>query len=107
MRAPFPVADDPPRGLLVNFARARIHDTNFRNRLRRALREHFGCVVHRKRPGLPESLVTRTISRQIAYFQKCAVKFPKFRLESDPRKFVRCCYRSVWRALFEEWKLRM
>ena len=107
MRIPFAVSAEPPPDLLIAFADAQIHDATFRDRFQQALSDYFTSSSQPQTFMLPRNLVKRTVIDAIAHFQQTATKFPKFEVDTHPKKFVRCCYRKVWRTLLDEWKARL
>lgn len=48
--------------------------------------------------------ISEAVAEAIDWFVVIAAKYKKFRLADNPEKFVRCCYRKVWRELLLRWK---
>lgn len=56
---------------------------------------------------LPRSVIKDAVDEALKRHVKVSNEFPVFQLESDQRKFARCCYSSIWRTLLGEWKARL
>jgi hypothetical protein len=56
---------------------------------------------------LPRDIIRRAVVDEIESLCQTMLEFPVFDLYRDRKKFIRCCYRNVWRSLLGEWKARL
>lgn len=77
------------------------------DRIKDALFDYFCSVDRPQTYILPRNLVRRTVDECVSHYMEILEKFPKFSLDTNRPKFVRCCYGSIWRTLLLEWKSRL
>ena len=103
-RVLFTVPDEPPPKIV---AASTVPEAQFTETLHQAMYEYFISCKRPQTAMLPRNLVSRTIEDAIASLCQTMLIFPIFELDRDLKKFVRCCYRSVWRTLLGEWQARL
>ena len=103
-RIVFTVPDEPPAELV---ATADLPESDFSEALFRATYEYFVAIDRPQTAMLPRNVVARTIVEEIEAVCQTMLTFPQFDLEAQRKKFVRCCYRQVWRILLREWQARL
>jgi hypothetical protein len=103
-RIVFTVPDEPPKALL---AVADMPESEFAEALARRMCRYFIAIERPQTAMLARNLVARTILEAIESLCQTMLTFPILQLETQPKKFVRCCYRSVWRRLLGEWQARL
>jgi hypothetical protein len=77
------------------------------DKLKRVLFDFFVSVDRPQTYILPRTVVRKTVETCVSHTMDISREFPKFSLETDSSKLIRCCYASVWRALLLEWKSRL
>ncbi len=103
-RIVFSVPEEPPKRLL---AVANLPESEFTEALARRMHAYFISIQRPQTAMLPRNLVARTILEAIEDLCQTMLVFPIFQLDTQRGKFVRCCYRKVWRSLLREWQARL
>jgi hypothetical protein len=104
MRVIFSVPSEPSPELCQAIL---AHGTLHPDKLKRALFDYFVSEARPQTFVLPRSILRETIETSISHMMSVTEEFPKFELGTDASKFIRCCYKSIWRGLLLEWKSRL